>query len=104
LMATEVTPGKDSFSVGATVRVSGKHLVAGTAFETIYAVFPDGQRFVAASVREGSLHAPLTLLTNGAAALEPQIFALGSEHALHGPGQRGLRPAKEKCHEYGLFF
>jgi len=39
--------------------------------EATYAVFPDGQRFVAASVKEGSLHAPLTLLTNGTAALRP---------------------------------
>jgi eukaryotic-like serine/threonine-protein kinase len=72
LMATEVTPGKDSFSVGGSVPVSERHLAAWwSAFEATYAVFPDGQRFVVASVKEGSLHAPLTLLTNGTAALRP---------------------------------
>ena len=69
-MATEVTPGTDSFSVGASVSVSERHLAWG-ALEAPYAVFPDGQRFVTASVKEGSLHAPLTLLTNGTAALKP---------------------------------
>jgi hypothetical protein len=51
-MATEVTPGKDSFLVGASVPVSERHLGAGaggTGFDATYAVFPDGQRFVTAS-------------------------------------------------------
>jgi eukaryotic-like serine/threonine-protein kinase len=52
LMATEVTPGKDSFSVGASLPISERHLT-GTAYDATYAVFPDGQRFVAASVKEG---------------------------------------------------
>jgi hypothetical protein len=69
-MATEVTPGTDSFSVGASVPIPERHL-AWAAFDAPYAVFPDGQRFVQASVKEGSLHAPLTLLTNGTAALKP---------------------------------
>src|SRR5262249_8339748 len=70
LIATQVTPGKDSFSVGASVPIPERHL-AWSAYDATYAVFPDGQRFVAASVKEGSLHAPLTLLTNGTAALKP---------------------------------
>jgi eukaryotic-like serine/threonine-protein kinase len=70
LMATEVTPGAGFFSVGASVPIPERHL-AWAAFDAPYAVFPDGQRFVAASVKEGSLHAPLTLLTNGTTALKP---------------------------------
>jgi Tol biopolymer transport system component len=70
LMATEVMPGTGSFAFGASVPVSERHLT-GTAFEAPYAVFPDGQRFVMASVKEGSFHAPLTLLTNGTSALKP---------------------------------
>jgi eukaryotic-like serine/threonine-protein kinase len=70
LIATEVTPGKDSFSVGASVPASERHLAL-TTIEAPYAVFPDGQRFVTVSLKESSLHAPLTLLTNGTAALRP---------------------------------
>jgi serine/threonine protein kinase/Tol biopolymer transport system component len=70
LIATEVTPGKDSFSVGTSVPIPERHL-AWSAYDATYAVFPDGQRFVAASIKEGSLHAPLTLLTNGTTALKP---------------------------------
>jgi eukaryotic-like serine/threonine-protein kinase len=70
LMATEVTTGA-GFSVGAYVPVSERHLVAGIAFDAAYAVFPDGQRLVVASIKEGSFHAPLTLMTNGTAALKP---------------------------------
>jgi len=70
LMATEVIPGT-AFSVGASVPVSDRHLAGTGLLDATYAVFPDGQRFVAASVKEGSLHAPLTLLTNGTAALKP---------------------------------
>jgi Tol biopolymer transport system component len=70
LMATEVTPGADSFLVGASVPVSERHL-AGTPLYAPYAVFPDGQHFVIFSVKDGSFHAPLSLLTNGTAALKP---------------------------------
>ena len=70
-MATEVTPGTGSFSFGASVPVSERHLVGAGFLDAIYAVFPDGQRFVMASIKEGSFHAPLTLLTNGTAALKP---------------------------------
>jgi len=41
------------------------------AFDAIYDVSPDGQRFAAARVKKGSLHAPLTLLTNWTDALGP---------------------------------
>jgi hypothetical protein len=70
-MATEVTPGRDSFSVGASAPVLERRHLAWGAIEAPYAVFPDGQRFVTDCVKEGSLHAPLTLLTNGTAALRP---------------------------------
>jgi eukaryotic-like serine/threonine-protein kinase len=70
LMATEVMPGTGSFSVGASAPVLERHLAL-TPIEALYAVFPDGQRFVAPSVKEGSFHAPLTLLTNGTSALKP---------------------------------
>src|SRR5262249_5754905 len=71
LMATQVMPVTDSFSVGASAPVSERHLAGVGFLDAIYAVFPDGQRLVAASVKEGSFHAPLTLLTNGTAALKP---------------------------------
>jgi len=70
VMATEVTPGTGSFSVGASLPVSERQLAA-TLLTATYAVFPDGQRFVTARIKEGSFHAPLTLLTNGTAALKP---------------------------------
>jgi len=70
VMATEVTPGTGSFSVGASFPVSERQLAA-TLLTATYAVFPDGQRFVTARIKEGSFHAPLTLLTNGTAALKP---------------------------------
>jgi hypothetical protein len=69
-MAVEVTPGKNDFTVGASKPISQKP-VRVAAFEAIYDVSPDGQRFAAARVKKGSLHAPLTLLTNWSHALRP---------------------------------
>src|SRR5215469_15005282 len=72
LMAVEVTPGKNDFTVGASKPISQKPgSVRGGAFDAIYDVSPDGQRFAAARVKKGSLHAPLTLLSNWTHALRP---------------------------------
>jgi hypothetical protein len=69
-MAVEVTPGKNDFTVGASKPISQKP-VRVAAFEAIYDVSPDAQRFAAARVKKGSLHAPLTWLSNGTDALGP---------------------------------
>ena len=69
LMAAEVTPGKDSFAVGA-VKVLSERRVFQSFFAATYDVFPDGQRFIMAAVKPEALHAPLTLVTNWAAELK----------------------------------
>jgi eukaryotic-like serine/threonine-protein kinase len=63
LMAAEVTAGTDSFAVGAIKQLSGRRVFQNT-FSAAYDVFPDGQRFILASVKAGSLHSPLTLVEN----------------------------------------
>jgi hypothetical protein len=70
LMAVEVTPGKNDFTVGASKPISQKTVSVGV-FDAIYDVSPDGQRFAAARVKKGFLHAPLTLLSNWSHALRP---------------------------------
>jgi Tol biopolymer transport system component len=70
LMAVEVASGKNDFTVGASKPISQK-LGSARAFDAIYDVSPDGQRFAAARVKKGSLHAPLTLLTNWSHAPRP---------------------------------
>jgi len=70
LMAVEVTPGKGDLAVGASKPISQKP-VALRGWNAIYDVSPDGQRFAAARVKKGSLHAPLTLLSNWTHALRP---------------------------------
>jgi Tol biopolymer transport system component len=70
LMAVEVTPGKNDFTVGASKPISQKPVSVRT-LDAIYDVSPDGQRFSAARVTKGSLHSPLTLLTNWSHALRP---------------------------------
>ena len=70
LMAVEVTPGKGDLAVGASKPISQKP-VGLRGLYAIYDVSPDGQRFAAARVKKGSLHAPLTLLNNWTHALRP---------------------------------
>jgi Tol biopolymer transport system component len=70
LMAVEVTPGKNDFTVGASKPISQKPVSVRT-LDAIYDVSPDGQRFSAARVTKGTLHSPLTLLTNWSHALRP---------------------------------
>ena len=60
---TEIKPGSDSMSVGATSEIVKTH-VASTGMGASFDVFPDGQHFVMATIRKGTLHDPLTLLTN----------------------------------------
>jgi eukaryotic-like serine/threonine-protein kinase len=69
LVSAEIKPGTDSFTVGVTVPVSERHVAAASAFEVAYDVFPDGKRFVMASVKNVSMHSPLTLLTDWTVAL-----------------------------------
>ena len=69
MVSSEVRLGMDSFGTGATTQVLTRHL-AQTAFDAGYDVFPDGQRFVISSVRKGTMHAPLTLITNWTAELK----------------------------------
>ena len=59
----------DSFGTGATTEALTRQLRQ-TGFEAPYDVFPDGQRFVISSVRKGTMHAPLTLITNWTAELK----------------------------------
>jgi Tol biopolymer transport system component len=70
LMAVEVTPGKGDLAVGASKPISQKP-VALRGLYAVYDVSPDGQKFAAARVKKGSLHAPLTLLSNWTHALRP---------------------------------
>jgi len=63
IMMTEVKPGPDSLTVGVTSEIPKTRVIIGI-YEATFDVFPDGQRFILANVRKGSLHAPLTLLTN----------------------------------------
>src|SRR5215831_13524468 len=70
LMAVEVTPGKGDLAVGASKPISQKP-VALRGLYAVYDVSPDGQKFAAARVKKGSLHAPLTLLSNWIHALGP---------------------------------
>ena len=72
LMAVEVTPGKNDFTVGASKPMSQKPVsVRVSAYDAIYDVSPDGRRLAVARVKKGSLHAPLTLLSNWSHALGP---------------------------------
>ena len=71
-MAVEVTPGKNDFTVGASKPISQKPMsVRVSAFDAIYDVSPDGRRLAVARVKKGSLHGPLTLLSNWTDALGP---------------------------------
>jgi len=69
LMAAEVTAGKDSFAVGSINRLLERRLFQ-TFYSATYDVFPDGQRFIIASVKPQAIHAPLTLVTNWRAELK----------------------------------
>ena len=70
ILSTDVKSGVDSFQVGATTEALQRSFVYGNTIETPYDVFPDGQRFVITNVRKGTLHAPLTLITNWTAELK----------------------------------
>ncbi|MGB7464271.1 MAG: protein kinase [Candidatus Acidiferrum sp.] len=63
VVSTEVQAGTDSFSTGATMEVLQRH-VTQAGIEANYDVFSDGQHFVILSVRKGTMHSPLTLITN----------------------------------------
>jgi len=63
LMAAEITAGKESFAVG-TIRPLSDRRVFQSLNSATYDAFPDGQRFILASVRAGGLHSPLTLVEN----------------------------------------
>ena len=69
VVSTEVRPGTDSFGTGATTELLTRHLTQ-TGIDAQYDVFPDGQRFVISSVRKGTTHAPLTLITDWMAELK----------------------------------
>jgi hypothetical protein len=62
-MAAEIKTGKDSFAVG-TIKPLSDRRVFQNLFAASYDVFPDGQKFVLSAVKPGTLHAPLTLVTN----------------------------------------
>jgi hypothetical protein len=63
LMSAEVKAGKDSFALG-TVKPLSERRVFQNLFAASYDVFPDGQKFILSAVKPGSLHAPLTLVSN----------------------------------------
>jgi hypothetical protein len=63
LMAAEISRAKDSFAVGTIKPLSDRRVFQSITSAT-YDVFPDGQRFILASVKLGSLHSPLTLVEN----------------------------------------
>ncbi|HXY11283.1 MAG TPA: protein kinase [Terriglobales bacterium] len=63
LMGAEVTAGKDSFALGAIKPLLDRRVFQ-NVFSASYDVFPDGQRFILASVKAGALHSPLTLVEN----------------------------------------
>ena len=69
IKSTDVKAGADSLHVGASTDVMQRHLSPG-GLEALFDVFPDGQHFIIRSVREGKLHAPLTLITNWTAELK----------------------------------
>jgi Tol biopolymer transport system component len=71
IMITEVKPGLDSLAVGSTSEILKAHVPI-NSLDASFDVFPDGQRFVMSTVRKGSLHAPLTLLTNWPSLLSPK--------------------------------
>jgi Tol biopolymer transport system component len=68
IKSTDVKAGADSFHVGASAEVMQRHL-SSSGYEPTFDVFPDGQRFMIGSMREGKLHSPLTLITNWTAEL-----------------------------------
>jgi Tol biopolymer transport system component len=69
LMAAEVSTVSGSFTVGAVRQTSERRMSYATAFQSMYDIFPDGQRFIISAVKPEALHSPLTLVTNWPAAL-----------------------------------
>ena len=71
LMAAAVSTTSNSFSVGAVQQISSIRLPQPGLglLISVYDAFPDGQKFVASSLKGEALHTPLTLVTNWPAAL-----------------------------------